>query len=96
MFAMDICLLIFSSDCSIDGLIDAVKRVIPLLNDKPEVFLGHGNISNSNDVKNYLFMLEDVRRNIFSMINSVFSLKEIIDSKPTQNMTQFMDKVYYT
>lgn len=32
-------------------------------------------------------MLEDVRRNIFSMINSGFYVTEIIDSKPKKNMT---------
>ncbi|HLN35753.1 MAG TPA: MBL fold metallo-hydrolase [Nitrososphaeraceae archaeon] len=73
-----------SSNGSIDGIIDAVKRVIPLFNDKTEIIPGHGNISNINDIKNYLFMLEDVRRNILSMINSGFSLTEIIDSKPTK------------
>jgi len=46
------------SNGSIDGIIDAVKRVIPLLNDKKEIIAGHGNISNSNDITNYLFMFK--------------------------------------
>ena len=47
-----------SSNGSIDGIIDDVKRVIPLLTDKTEIIAGHGNISNSNDIKNYDFLLQ--------------------------------------
>lgn len=32
------------SNGSVDGIIDAVKRVIPLLNYKTEIIAGHGNI----------------------------------------------------
>ena len=72
-----------SSNGTIDGIIEALEKIILLLNKETVIIPGHGNISNLNDLLEYLSMLQDVRNNIFLQINKGYSIKQILESNPT-------------
>jgi glyoxylase-like metal-dependent hydrolase (beta-lactamase superfamily II) len=72
-----------SSNGTIDGIIEALEKIILLLNKETVIIPGHGNISNLNDLLEYLSMLQDVLNNIFSQINKGYSIKQILESNPT-------------
>ena len=72
-----------SSNGTIDGIIEALEKIIPLLNKETVIIPGHGNISNLNDLLEYLSMLQDVRNNIFLQVNKGYSIKQILESNPT-------------
>lgn len=72
-----------SSHGTIDGIIGALEKIIPLLNKESLIIPGHGDISNLTDLYEYLSMLQDVRNNISSQINKGYSIKQILESNPT-------------
>ncbi|HJU59663.1 MAG TPA: hypothetical protein VJ583_07925, partial [Nitrososphaeraceae archaeon] len=72
-----------SSNGTIDGIIEALEKIIPLLNKESVIIPGHGDISNLNDLYEYLSMIQDVRKNISSQINNGYSIKQILESNPT-------------
>ena len=72
-----------SSNGTIDGIIGALKKIIPLLNKESVIIPGHGDISNLNDLNEYLSMLQDVRNTISSQINKSYPIKQILESNPT-------------
>ena len=72
-----------SSNRTIDGIIEALEKIIPLLNKESVIIPGHGDISNLNDLYEYLSMIQDVRKNISSQINNGYSIKQILESNPT-------------
>jgi glyoxylase-like metal-dependent hydrolase (beta-lactamase superfamily II) len=55
-----------SSNGTIDGIIEALEKIILLLNKETVIIPGHENISNLNDLLEYLSMLQDVKNNIFT------------------------------
>jgi cyclase len=57
-----------SSNGTIDGIIEALEKIIPLLNKESVIIPCHGDISNLNDLYEYLSMLQDVRKNISSQL----------------------------
>lgn len=72
-----------SSHGTIDGIIGALEKIIPLLNKESLIIPSHGDISNLTDLYEYLSMLQDVRNNISSQINKGYSIKQILESNPT-------------
>jgi len=49
---------------SIDGYINAVKKVLTLINDNTKIFPGHGEVSNKVEYESFLKMLETLRANV--------------------------------
>jgi glyoxylase-like metal-dependent hydrolase (beta-lactamase superfamily II) len=84
-------LMDLSSGGSIDGLISSLKKILLMINKDTKVVAGHSEISNQTKVKDYLYMLIDVRDNINNMIKEGKSLDEIIQTKPTSKY----DTIYY-
>jgi glyoxylase-like metal-dependent hydrolase (beta-lactamase superfamily II) len=84
-------LMDLSSGGSIDGLISSLKKILLMINKDTKVVAGHSEISNQTKVKDYLFMLIDIRDNINNMIKEGKSLDEIIQTKPTSKY----DTIYY-
>lgn len=53
-----------SSNGTIDGIVGALEKIIPLLNKESVIIPSHGDISNLKDLYEYLYMLQDIRNNI--------------------------------
>lgn len=59
-----------NSGGSVSGYIEAAKRGLMLIDDDTKIIPGHGKISNSEEYKNFLKMLEALRTNIQKAIDS--------------------------
>ncbi len=68
---------------SIDGMIAAVERTLPLLDEKTKVIPGHGPLSDKAGVVAYLEMLRGVRAAIVPLIEAGKSVEEVVAAKPT-------------
>ena len=84
-------LIDLSSGGSIDGLISSLKKILLMMNKDTKVVAGHSDISNQTKVKDYLYMLIDIRENIKNLIKEGKSLHEILKTKPTSKY----DIIYY-
>ncbi len=62
---------------SINGYIEGIKKMILLSDDDTKIIPGHGNVSNKKELKNYLKMLNDVRKNIQEEINKGQTLEQV-------------------
>ena len=72
-----------SSGGSIDGMIAAVDRVLPMLGADTKVIPGHGPLSNKAELTNYRDMLEGVRGAIAKLVAAGKTLDEAKAAKPT-------------
>lgn len=72
-----------SSGGSIDGVVAAVERVIPMLNEQTKVIPGHGPVSNLKELTAYYDMLVAVRDRIAGLIKEGKSLADVKAAKPT-------------
>ena len=74
-----------SSRGSIDGVISGVKHILAIIDEDTKVIPGHGPLSNTKELRNYLKMLENVRERIQNLISQGKSLQEIQNSNPTKD-----------
>jgi len=66
---------------SINGMIDAVEKVIPQLPPDVKVIPGHGPVSNLDDVRAYLKMLKDTRDAVQSALKQSKTLEQMKQEK---------------
>jgi glyoxylase-like metal-dependent hydrolase (beta-lactamase superfamily II) len=72
-----------SSGGSIDGLIEAIKQVLELVDDQTRIIPGHGPVGGRADLQAYHNMLLGVRAAVRSAVDAGASLAETISRKPT-------------
>lgn len=73
-----------SSGGSIRGMIEAVNRVLPMIDNATRVIPGHGPLSNKAQLVAYRDMLADVSDTIAGMIREGKSLEEVKAAEPTK------------
>jgi glyoxylase-like metal-dependent hydrolase (beta-lactamase superfamily II) len=73
-----------SAGGSIDGMIEAVGRVLPMIDENTKVIPGHGPLSDRAGLEAYHNMLVAVRDRIYSQIRAGKTLNEVLASKPTR------------
>jgi len=72
-----------SSGGSIDGMIDAVERVMAMIDDSSKVIPGHGVLSNRAGLGGYRTMLVTIRDRVQRQIAAGASLRDAIATRPT-------------
>jgi glyoxylase-like metal-dependent hydrolase (beta-lactamase superfamily II) len=86
---------------NIDGIIYFCQSILSVINDETVVVPGHGPISTTQDMKNYIDMLVVVRDRIKNLINEEKTLEEVLDAHPAQeweagfgDATMLVDRAY--
>jgi glyoxylase-like metal-dependent hydrolase (beta-lactamase superfamily II) len=75
---------------SIDGMIKFCEDTLKLANDNTIVIPGHGPVTDTATLKEYISMLKTVRSRVAALIEEGKTLQEIKDAKPTEDF----DKIY--
>ncbi len=73
---------------SVNGVIDAARYVLSIINDDTKVIPGHGHLSNKAELNGYVDMLINLRDKISKHISEGKTLKEIQTAKPTQEFDE--------
>jgi len=68
---------------SIDGMIAAVERTLPLIDEKAKLIPGHGPVGDKASLTAYLEMLRGVRDAIAPLVAAGKSVEEVVAAKPT-------------
>ena len=86
---------------NIDGIIYFCQSILSVINDETVVVPGHGPISTTQDIQNYIDMLVVVRDRIKNLIDKEKTLDEILDDHPAQewearfgDATMLVDRAY--
>jgi len=77
-----------SSHGSVNGVINAAKNVLSIINDDTKIIPGHGPLSNKAELTGYVDMLISLRDKVSKHISEGKTLKEIQASKPTQEFDE--------
>jgi len=72
-----------SADGSIDGVIAALDRALPLTDDQTKVIPGHGALTDRAGMLAYRKMLAGIRDRVAAQVDAGKSLEEVVASKPT-------------
>ncbi|MGA2333439.1 MAG: MBL fold metallo-hydrolase [Syntrophales bacterium] len=75
-----------SAGGSINGMIEAVKRILLLCDQNTKVMPGHGHLSNKAELEEYLKMLVAVRDRIAREIKAGKPIDAVIASQPTRDL----------
>lgn len=67
---------------SIDGMIDAQKKILEISNEDTKIIPGHGVLATTKDVKELLTMLEETKEIIVTAKNGGKALEDLIAEKP--------------
>jgi glyoxylase-like metal-dependent hydrolase (beta-lactamase superfamily II) len=78
----------------IDGVIAAVDRLLPLLDDQAKVIPGHGPLSNKAELRAYREMLATVAARIKKLMKQRKTLEQIKAAKPTAEYDEAWGKQY--
>ncbi len=81
-----------SSGGSINGMIAAVDRVLPKINDETKIIPGHGTLASKKDLRAYREMLVSIRDTILSLVRRNKTLDEVIAAKPTKDFDELWGK----
>jgi len=73
---------------SIDGMIQGVKEILALSNDKTQIIPGHGKLSNKKELQKYYKMLVNVRNILHSYAKQGASLKEVLAANPLKEINK--------
>ena len=84
------------SNGSIDGIIDAVTQVLPMLDEKTVVIPGHGALSDKRGLEEYLAMLTGIRDAVKPLVDAGKTLADVQAAKPTQAFDEKWGKVWLT
>ena len=86
---------------NIDGIIYFCQSILSVINDETVVVPGHGPISTTQDMKNYIDMLVVVRDRIKNLIDEEKTLEEVLEAHPAQeweagfgDATMLVDRAY--
>jgi len=74
-----------SSGGSIRGIIAAVDRILPLLNDETKIIPGHGPLATLADLQKYRSMLMLVSARIQALIDEGKTKEQVVTLRPTTN-----------
>ena len=80
---------------SIDGMINAIERLIAVTNDQSKIIPGHGQLSTKKDLVDYRTMLVTVRNKVADGIKQGKTLQQIADSDPLKGYVVVMDKFFF-
>lgn len=80
-----------NSGGSVDGYIEAQKKVLMLINDETRIIPGHGNPSNKAALQEYLAMLQDIRSKVMAAIDQGKNLEEV---KAMSGLTAAYDEIH--
>ena len=80
-----------SSGGSLDGYINAHKKVLIMIDDDTKIIPGHGRPSNKKDLESYVAMLEDLRNKVQKEIDAGASLEEV---KANSTLTEAYDETH--
>jgi len=72
-----------SSGGSVKGIIEALDRIMPLLNEETRIVPGHGPIATLDDLRDYRSMLVQVTESISALIDADKTKAEVIALQPT-------------
>ncbi|MUU79242.1 MBL fold metallo-hydrolase [Winogradskyella endarachnes] len=81
-----------NSGGSVDGYISAVKRSLMVINDETKIIPGHGKLSNKQEYKTFLTMLESLKSSILKAIDEG---KTEDDVKNDTSITKTYDDLDY-
>ena len=73
-----------SAGGSIDGMIAAVDRVLPMINENTKVIPGHGPLSDKAGLESYRAMLTAVRERVARQVKAGKTLDEVIAARTTR------------
>ena len=86
---------------NIDGIIYFCQSILSVINDETVVVPGHGPISTTQDMQNYIDMFVVVRDRIKNLIDKEKTLEEILDAHPAKeweagfgDATMLVDRAY--
>ena len=68
---------------SIDGMIEAVNTILPMIDEETVVITGHGPVSDKAKFTAFRDMLAAIRDNIAALIKQGKSLEQVTAAKPT-------------
>jgi len=68
-----------NSGGSVDGYINAVKSSLMLIDDETKIIPGHGSVSNKNEYKAFLAMMEDLRNIVQNEISKGKSEDQVVN-----------------
>ena len=77
---------------SINGMIDAITNLLPLLDANTKVIPGHGPLANKAELTTYLEMLTTVRDRIRDLIQEGNTQEEVVAAKPTADLDETWGK----
>ena len=90
---------------SVRGIVRAIDRMLPLIDENTRVIPGHGPLSRRADVLAYRKMIETVAGRVETMVKSGKTLEQVIAAKPTREFDEawgafrkpdaFTEIVYY-
>ena len=80
---------------SINGMINAIERLIAITNDRTKIIPGHGQLSTKKDLVDYRTMLLTVRNRVADGIKQGKTLQQIADSDPLKGYVAVMDKFFF-
>jgi len=73
---------------SIKGVLRAIDRMLPLIDDNTKVIPGHGGLSSKKDVLAYRKMVSTAVSKIEPMVKSGRTLQQVIDAKPLREFDE--------
>lgn len=69
---------------SVDGIINAVNKLVAKLDDNSKVIPGHGQLTDRAGLKAYGEMLTDIRNRVRTLIKAGSTADQVVAAKPTQ------------
>ena len=73
---------------SVKGILAAIDRLLPVIDDNTKLIPGHGGLSSKKDVLAYRKMVATVVSRIESMVKSGKTLQQVIDAGPTREFDE--------
>ena len=70
---------------SIDGMIEAARRVLGQVNDQTKIIPGHGALSDTRGLLAYVEMLEIVRGRVQKLVDEGNSREDVVAARPTRD-----------
>jgi glyoxylase-like metal-dependent hydrolase (beta-lactamase superfamily II) len=77
-----------SSGGSVDGTIAAVKRTLPLIDEKTRIIPGHGPLSSRAELESYRDMLVKMRDRIRAAIQRGETLEQVLAARPSADFDE--------
>lgn len=85
----------------IDGMIRFCKKVLAHIDQHTRIIPGHGPLAGTEEVRDYIEMLETTRKRISRMIDAGMSLAQVVEAKPTEDFDErygdariYVDRAY--